>query len=356
MRILSLMSGSSLDGCDIGLIELQEVGDNFQYSIQSPETIPYNKPWALRLKDAPKASSRELAKLDYDYSFYIADLIADYVEKHQIKNIDVIGFHGHTVMHEPELNFTHQVGNGGALNARTGIPVICDFRSADIALGGQGTPMAPIADVTLFSEYDVSINLGGICNITIKNDDNLVAYDVCPCNQVLDFLAGGLGVEYDVDGQYSSKGQFEQKFYDILAKDAYYSLPLPKSLDNFYIQRKVIDKVAKFPKKVESQLHTCCHFIADKIAESILQHYHGSHPIKVLLAGGGANNRFLTQLISDKVEKSEVVVPPKIIIDYKEILLIALASYLRLVHRENILAQVTGASHNTIGGAIYDGR
>ncbi|MGC4020869.1 MAG: anhydro-N-acetylmuramic acid kinase [Cyclobacteriaceae bacterium] len=113
-----------------------------------------------------------------------------------MKNVDLISSHGHTIFHQPKNKFTFQLGDGNAIHAVTGLPVVFDFRSLDVVLGGEGAPLVPIGDQLLFSEYDVCLNLGGIANLSMTQKNQRVAFDVCYCNMALNYLANKSGKDF----------------------------------------------------------------------------------------------------------------------------------------------------------------
>ena len=198
---LGVMSGSSLDGLDIAFctIEYNE-SSQWKYKIHQAETIEYSETWQTRLKDLSNQNGEILAKTHLYYGIYCAELINKFIYKNNIKDIDFISFHGHTIFHNPNQNFTLQIGSGAAIAAKTNIDTICDFRSTDIVLQGEGAPLAPIVDALLFKEIRYFLNIGGICNISFNNAENIVGFDVCAGNQILNYLANFRDMKFDFNG------------------------------------------------------------------------------------------------------------------------------------------------------------
>src|SRR6185295_3557799 len=130
--------------------------------------------------------------------------------------------HGQTVFHQPENQMTSQIGDGGAIVAETGYPVICNFRTVDVALGGQGTPVAPIADKLLFPDFKFCLNLGGIANITAKLENKIIGFDTCGCNMVLNFLASEIDLEMDKGGEIARSGAVNTDLLQELGTQWYY--------------------------------------------------------------------------------------------------------------------------------------
>ena len=140
--------------------------------------------------------------MDNDLGCFFGDIINEFLGN---ESVDLIASHGHTIFHQPEIHFTKQIGNGAAIYAKTGIPTTCDFRSVDVFLGGQGAPLVPLGDKHLFSEFDYRINLGGIANTSFEEKGVTKAYDICPVNQVFNYVAKQLGHEYDDEGKICPK-------------------------------------------------------------------------------------------------------------------------------------------------------
>ena len=163
------MSGTSMDGVDLAYCEIEENNGKWNYKIIHTETTPYDNKWRIRLSQLRKQPAFIYPKTDNFYGMYLGNLVNDFIKKHQIKP-DFVSSHGHTIFHQPENGFTAQVGSGAAINAVTNLPVVNDFRTANVTLGGQGAPLVPIGDELLFSEYDAVLNLGGIANISFKKD------------------------------------------------------------------------------------------------------------------------------------------------------------------------------------------
>src|SRR5690606_29521793 len=124
---------------------------------------------------------------------------------------DFVASHGHTIFHQPEKNISLQIGNGAYLAAHAGLPVVCDFRTLDIALGGQGAPLVPIGDELLFKDYDYCLNLGGIANISFNYKDKRIAYDISACNMLLNALDNQAGLTYDENGNLARSGKLDDQ-------------------------------------------------------------------------------------------------------------------------------------------------
>ena len=161
--------------------------------------------------------------------------------------MDLIASHGHTIFHQPEIHFTKQIGNGAAIYAKTGINTACDFRSVDVFLGGQGAPLVPLGDKHLFSKYDYRINLGGIANTSFEENGVTKAYDICPVNQVFNYVAEKLGQTYDDEGKYARSGQLIPELLESFNTLAFYNQPAPKSLGREWVEKHFISRIDHYP-------------------------------------------------------------------------------------------------------------
>ena len=363
---LGLMSGSSLDGLDVAWCRFEYSGKKEQaiksWELLQAETIPFSPIWVNRLAKLPEQSALVYAKTHTYFGYYMAELVNQFIAKHNIEP-DFIGSHGHTIYHYPDKLMTAQIGSGAALAALTGYPVVSDFRSQDVALRGEGTPLAPIADRILYNEYDLHLNIGGIANITCRTKTGSVAFDVAPANQVLNRLAQQLGKPYDDKGQWAASGKLDKALFEQLNDLEYFNKDYPKSLDNLWILKNVFPLYIKSSESIEDKLHTACQHLAFQTAQSI-EHILKKEKLrkrayKMLITGGGAFNEFLIDCLRQHcqpIKKLEIIIPDIYTIQYKEAILMALMALLRIHNKPNCLASVTGAQYSSVGGAIYQGR
>lgn len=344
--VIGVMSGTSLDGLDIAFCSF--VYDrNWRFEIKQAETIPYSENWKHRLRNAPALSGIDLYKLHNDFGKYIGAAVKHFINKHQIK-AHLIASHGHTVFHQPENKLTLQIGNGAEIAAETGITSISDFRSFDVALGGQGAPLVPIGDELLFSEYDYCINIGGFANISFKEKKQRLAYDISPANIILNQLAQQLGHAYDENGHLGRSGKLNHQLIKQLNDLPYYRQNFPKSLGKEWLDQHFIPVLNDSNLSIPDQLTTIYHHIADQISKSITK-----TNSKVLISGGGAYNQYLIELIKQR-SKSTIEIPNKTIIDFKEALIFAFLGTLRYQNQINCLCSVTGAKRDSCGGIIHE--
>ncbi len=355
MRIIGLISGSSLDGLDVALCHFSGKSPSaVKWSLVRTETFEFSEGLLLKLKQVSSCSVIPLKKLEVEFTEFCISAIEQFLEKVEV-DVDYIASHGHTVFHYPEDGFTLQIGSGALLAEGTGIPCISDLRSNDIALGGQGAPVAPIVEQWLYRGYDYYINLGGIANISVHSDSEIISFDSCPCNQVLNFVAQRKGMPYDKGGLLAQSGQPNSDLIRKMKTHSYFGLPAPKSLDNSWVHEEFITKYIDSDLSPEDLLASMSHFIADQLSDDLTRNIHKAHaPSQILLTGGGAHNHFLVDVLRSKLKGNiKLVIPEKQTIDFKEAVLIALMGYLRVHKIPNIIPSVTGAKRPSTSGAMY---
>jgi len=352
------MSGSSLDGLDIAYVQLEEVRGQWSYEILQADCVPYTDKWVADLQHAGTKNVSDFLKLNTRYGKYIADMVNEFIAKYNLGHkVHFIASHGHTVFHEPENNTTCQVGDGATIAAITGLPVISDLRAMDIALGGQGAPIVPIGDRLLFADYDYRLNIGGIANITVPNEGTLLAFDVCPANQVLNALAEREGNSMDTDGAMAAQGVLLPDVLDELNSAGYYKQPAPKSLSNEAARDLVFPQLLQSEHTNYDLLHTATVHIAQQVAAAISQYPHSKESASMLVTGGGAFNAFLMLQLEQLLAPYSIIVtvPDATVVKYKEALIMALIGTLRWREEVNVLSSVTGAARDSVGGALWLG-
>jgi anhydro-N-acetylmuramic acid kinase len=263
---------------------------------------------------------------------------------------ELIASHGHTILHNPHKGITYQAGNGRILAEKTGIKVVNDFRSEDVAQGGEGAPLVPLGDRLLFYQYEGCLNLGGFANISYENSQGKqIAFDLSPANMALNAVAALEGLPFDRDGALARKGEVDQELYKMLNTLDYYSETGPKSLgrewflENFYpfIRDSKLDP----PDLMATVLEHIAFQISRGIRDAGIQ--------SVLLSGGGALNQSLVERLK-KLTKVSLEIPEKTLIHYKEALIFALLGTLRIRGEINCLASVTGGKKDLSAGTIYN--
>lgn len=352
------MSGSSLDGLDIVFAQLEEVRGKWSYEIKNAECIVYNEDWLSDLAHAANKNVPEFLRLNTAYGRYIGEQVNQFIEKYSLHHqVHFIASHGHTVFHEPHNGTTSQIGDGATIAAVTGLPVISDLRALDIALGGQGAPIVPVGDRLLFGEYDYWLNIGGIANITVPDNDKSLAFDICPANQILNGLAAEEGMLMDEGGAMARSGNILSTIFTRLNNIDYYQQPAPKSLSNEMAKEMIFPILRESQHATKDLLHTMTLHIAEQVARAISQYPSARQEPKLLVTGGGAFNTYLIEKIQEALapQHVSVEVPEETVVKFKEALVMALIGALRWREETNVFSSVTGASRDSISGALWMG-
>lgn len=404
-KVIGLMSGSSLDGLDIAYVHLQESAATskdsprkWEFTFLHTACYPYTEEWKQRLSAATGLSALDYQLLHTDYGHYLGARVNEFIEAFHLQyQVQLIASHGHTSFHVPARKMTAQLGDGAALAATTKINVVSDLRAMDLALGGQGAPIVPIGEKLLLHGYALFLNLGGIANISSHGGGAIrdsaagsaragasgafVAYDVCPANRVLNQLMAQVGKEYDEGGTLAATGRVDEDLLRRLNGLSYYGEAYPKSLANDFGTDTVYPMIMAAGLGTADALRTYVEHICQQIKIAV----EGLRPVeragagesaleaglaaigspagrRMLVTGGGAHNHFLIGRLRELLAPLgvEVAVPEtdsdKALIDYKEALVMALIGVLRWREENNVLSSVTGASRDSIGGAVWMGQ
>jgi anhydro-N-acetylmuramic acid kinase len=348
-KAIGLMSGTSLDGLDIAFCQFEMLADNkWKWEISKAETKSYPEKIKSKLKDSIRLNSLDLHLLDVELGKWMGKAVKDFIHTSNL-NVDFIASHGHTVFHSPENQMSLQIGNPNFIHAVTQFPVISDFRSLDLAKGGQGAPLVPIGDELLFSEYDFCINLGGIANLSFKNKKGKrIAYDSGVCNILLNKLANLKYLEYDEKGLISQSGSIIPKLLKEWNDFSFLKRDYPKSLGIESVELEILAKIDPSVYKVEDMLATAVEHIATHISNALIS---AKTEGEVLLTGGGAFNEFLIEKIQSKLPKTfKLKVADQKLVNYKEALIFAFLGVLNVRNEFNTLSSVTGAHSNSVSG------
>ncbi|PHI20184.1 anhydro-N-acetylmuramic acid kinase [Lewinellaceae bacterium SD302] len=363
--VIGLMSGSSMDGLDLALCRFKYQDDPAykldEWEIVAGTTLPYPQPWKARLRLAIHLPGRELWRLHADLGKYFGRAVARWC-KTSGHEAELLGSHGHTLFHAPEKGFTTQLGDGAQIAYFSGLPTVSELRASDLAAGGQGAPIAPLADLLLFPGHQAFVNLGGIANISLKADENILAAgDVSGANQVLDHFASELGLSYDEGGGIARSGQLLSELLTSIEKVPYHDLSYPKSLDNGWVRDELLPVLVAAEGSVKDKMHTFCQFLAQQIHGDIVRACEKAklspQPIKVLVTGGGVHNHFLLDCLRAQAQDEQFplgyeAASPQLA-DLKEAALVALCALHRELGVVNVLSGATGAKRDTVNGALY---
>ncbi|MEQ1576652.1 MAG: anhydro-N-acetylmuramic acid kinase [Hyphomicrobium sp.] len=319
-RAIGLMSGTSMDGIDVAMIETD--GEN--QVIRGPGlTLPYNpgdrRILAHAMAAAPSCSQRHerpeaLAIAEDVVTRMHGAAVSAFLAQYGLEraSIDVIGFHGQTVLHRPEKRLTIQLGDGERLAEITGIPVVYDLRAADVAAGGQGAPLVPIYHKALAVKLPqrpiAVVNIGGVANVTWMDDwgrypehrGGLIAFDAGPGNALIDdWMMRREGVAYDDLGATAARGSVNTDVLRLCLSHEFFTKPPPKSLD----RNAFVWDVAEW-MTVEDGAATLTAFTAEAIARS--REHMPDEPLLWIVCGGGRKNKTLMSLFAGRVENAVV--------------------------------------------------
>jgi anhydro-N-acetylmuramic acid kinase len=316
IRALGLMSGTSMDGIDVALVETD---GEWEVSRGHAATYPYSDAFRAQLRaglaDAAAITRREerpgrLRLLEQYLTELSAEAIGHYLVDHRIaaETIDVIGFHGHTVLHRPADRLTVQIGDGERLAALTGIDVVYDLRAADVAAGGQGAPLVPVYHLALVGKLAgpvAVVNIGGVANLTWVGggpdaERSCLAFDTGPGSALIDdWMLGKAGRVLDADGDCAARGCVDGSVLASLLDNCYFSAPAPKSLD-----RNAFSAQAVAALSVEDGAATLTAFSAAAIAHSV--RHMPERPKMWIVSGGGRRNKTLMKMLAERVEGAVV--------------------------------------------------
>lgn len=342
-RVVGLMSGTSLDGIDLVYVEFRKE-ESWNYKLLQTTTIPYTQQWLEELSSLHLKPLEYIRNIESKYSKLLAHHINKFINENKLTP-NLISSHGHTIWHQPENRITLQIGDGHILQAMTKTPIVCDFRSLDVRLGGQGAPLVPIGDQLLFGEYSYCLNLGGFSNLSFSKDGKRRAFDICPANMALNHYAKKEGQAFDEKGQMARSGRLIPTLLDKLNALDHYQLKLPKSLGKEWFEAVFLPVVEADDRPSKDILRTMSEHIAIQIGKACPD---GT----TLVTGGGAHNSFLMELIRSKSD-SHFEIPKAKLVDYKEALIFGLLGVLNLRGEVNCLASVTGASRDSVGGVQF---
>ena len=340
MVVLGLMSGTSLDGLDLALVEFSEEGREFK--LLAAETIKYPKKWESQLKNARSLTALELTALNVNYGKYVGKLANKFLTGKT--KPDLIASHGHTVFHQPKKGFTLQIGSLIDITVVTGIKTVGDFRAMDVSKGGEGAPLVPAGDEFLFSHYDYCVNLGGICNYSFSEYGVRKAKDLSPCNIISNSFMNLLNKEYDAEGKEGGKGTINHDLLEELSTWEYYQTGRSLGIED--LEENIFPVFDKYEISIQDKLRTYYEHIAQIIGNAL-----NKADSNALFTGGGVKNLFLINRIKEYAN-AEIIIPNDELVDFKEAIIFALLGFLRIYEQVNILSSVTGATSDSCSGVV----
>lgn len=338
-RVLGIMSGTSLDGIDLAICCFTK-NKSWKFKIEKSITLNYSNYWTNILSNLHTKSCEFIEETDKKYGYFIAEISNDFLKG---EKVDLIASHGHTIFHQPEKNYTLQIGKGKTIAKHTKITTINNFRNLDVSLNGQGAPLVPVGDQLLFKKYKYCVNLGGFANLTIKNREKIIAYDICAVNILLNQISKKKGQLFDRDGAIARSGKLLPNFLKKLNKLDYFKKAPPKSLSREWVEISIYPLILE-QYKTEDILNTLCEHIGMQIGKLLANK-------EALFTGGGVFNSYLMNRIK-YYSKSKIIIPNKTTINFKEALIFAFLGVLRIRNEDNCLKSVTGSIRNSCGGEI----
>jgi anhydro-N-acetylmuramic acid kinase len=345
--VAGMMSGTSLDGMDLILSRFYKGTGHWRFTIEKALTIDYTGNWKERLEHAAGLDAETFIMLHQEYGRFIGAGISQFLMEHGL-SAELIASHGHTIFHQPGKGLTFQLGDGASVASQCNLTTVSDFRTLDVALGGQGAPLVPVGDELLFPQYRYCLNLGGFANISCNRDGKRIAWDICPVNIVLNTLARELGQDYDAFGKSGRQGLPNIDLISELNKLAFYSITGPKSLGREWVETMYMPVLSKFNIPLEDLMRSVYEHTAIQIGRCMNRPGEG----EALVTGGGAFNTFLMERISEQT-CIRLVIPDTQLVKFKEALIFAFLGLLRFRNETNCLASVTGAKKDSSSGIIH---
>lgn len=383
MLVLGIMSGTSADGMDVVLARIAGAPPHLRTQLLHHTSLPFPaavRKEILRIAEQTPVTAGELSRLHTLLGRIYADATLAACRKFRVsaQKISLIGNHGQTVFHQgrrqsrsplPSIASTLQIGDGSVIAARTGIATVCDFRPADVALGGEGAPLVPYVDYLLFRHTRlgrVSLNLGGIANITVLpkacRPPQVTAFDTGPANMLIDALTAhftGGRLRFDKDARLAQRGRSLPALVDDLLRDPYLRLPPPKSTGREYYGREYVRKVLalgrRYRAKPEDLIRAATIFTSLSVVDALCRFVLPRTKVdQIIVSGGGAKNPLLLAQISAALPGIELIPCTRmgIPVEAKEAYAFALLAYETWNRRAANLPSATGASRPAILGKI----
>lgn len=354
---IGLMSGTSMDGIDAALVDVST------HTLLGGLTIPYSQSAqaAIQAFLAGHCTLGSYSQLNTLLGREFAQAALSLLQKTKTaaRDVSAIGSHGQTLCHnaQADIPYTVQLGCGHTIAELTGIPVVADFRTRDLVLGGQGAPFAPIYHQALFHHLPgplAVVNIGGIANLTWLDGARVSGYDTGPGNCLMDaWVTQHLNRRFDHGGEWARQGTVIEPLLRQLLADSYFNQPAPKSLGKEYFNWNWLEVFLEPTYRPQDVQATLLALTAISIADSIKKQ--SVAPSQVLICGGGAHNHHLMQALQHQMEKFDVASTEKVGIhpDFIEAQLFAWLAEKALNHTALDLSQITGARGKAVLGAIY---
>lgn len=374
---VGLMSGTSADGVDAALVEIHGSGLETTVNTRAFRTYPLDAALRERVLASEDARVGELAGLSYALGEAFASAVLAIMREARVDReaVDFVASHGQTVHHNPEgpdgERSTLQIGEGAIIAERTGLPVVCDFRARDVAAGGSGAPLVPLVDHMLFHDETktrVLVNLGGIVNLSILpaggSLDDLIAFDVGPCNMLIDGLAEVLiDARFDEGGAIAVSGRPSNTLVEEILKHPYYAVRPPKSTGRELFGERFSASVLSSARRLGLTERDTLASVTLLVGRSIQRAFAAlvpprfRHPDEVIVAGGGVHNRAVMKGLEAAFPDTVVVTSREYGIDpdAKEAVAFAILGNETLEGKPGNVPGATGAKRHVVLGAIIPG-
>lgn len=345
------MSGTSADGVDAAIIRTN--GEREIHSVGNL-TLPYPDDLQCRLVEAARndIGLTAVMRLEQEITLRHVDAVKQLLNATTTAStdIDLIGFHGHTIRHVPDQSLTWQIGDASLLSEKTGIRVVSDFRRRDMAAGGQGAPLAPLYHAALLPteiDYPVCVlNLGGVGNLTYLNGSDLIAGDTGPgCGLLDQWCVDQIGTPFDRDGKLASQGSVNESALSKAMQLPFFAKPFPKSADRFEFSQIDVTKL-----NAEDGAATLCAITAESVARSIK--YLPATPKSWYLTGGGGHNPFLVRQLNERLPNVQPITSVGARPDSLEAECFAWLAARHVIDLPTSLPSTTGAQQPTVGGTM----
>ena len=362
MRVAGLISGTSVDGIDVAIVDIHAR----RIETVAHGAIPYPAALRARILAASNAATHtaEISRLNFAIGERFADALRRVCRKKgvPIESIELIGSHGQTIYHEHRKN-TLQIGEGAVIAERTGITVVSDFRTADIAAGGAGAPLVPFLDYRVFRHPRrgrIALNLGGIANVTIippaAAADQVLAFDTGPANMVIDALVQRLtdGRQlYDRSGAIAATGRIDRALLSRLLRDPYFAKKPPKSAGREQYGAAFVESLIAGRIPLPDLIATATAFTASSVAMAV-KRYAAGGPWDLIASGGGVYNDTLMAQITSLLPGVSMAISSEygIDVDAKEAIAFAVMAHETYHRRPSNVPSATGARHSVILGKL----
>ena len=375
MLAIGLMSGTSLDGVDAALVEINETNlKDVRFNLVKYILLPYDEKFKMKIMrnlSNETAKLAEVCSLNFELGYKFKDAIDLLLDgtSYKYSDIDFVASHGQTIWHNPKQNgdlipSTLQIGEASVITVLTNIKTVSNFRCADIVAGGEGAPLVPMSEYMMFKEENKNVilqNIGGIGNLTclFKNGtiNDVIAFDTGPGNVIIDYFTNKyFGIPYDDGGNIALSGKVIKEVFDELIKDEYiYTVP-PKSTGREKYSKEALELLAKqynFEKYEKKDIITT---VTEYTAYTIMYAYDTfiKEVDKVIIGGGGGHNKYIVNRLKDYYGKDVVYTQDELgySSDAKEAIAFVVLGYLSLNGKYGNVKSATGAKKDVVLGNV----